>query len=76
MNETVAAAFAAYPPKLKGRRMLLRQWILDVAAQTGGVGPLDDDGDKIPVEVLSHCISAALAYHLRKPRAQRHRHRV
>lgn len=121
--------------------MLLRQLILDVAAETKGVGPLEetlkwgqpsyltarsgsgstiridrvksqngqyamyfhcqttlvdtfretyrgefrfegnrsivfDEDDEIPVEALSHCISLALTYHLRKPRVQRHRHRI
>ena len=42
MRREVAAAFAAYPPKTKARLKRLRRLILDVAAATQGVGPLEE----------------------------------
>ena len=41
-NPEVAAVFAAYPGKTRAKLMFLRQLILDVAAETQGVGPLEE----------------------------------
>ena len=38
----VAATFAAYPPSMRKRVLALRELILDVAAQTPGVGALEE----------------------------------
>ena len=38
----VAATFASYPAPLRRRVLALRKLILDVAAKTPGVGPLDE----------------------------------
>jgi hypothetical protein len=41
-NAEVAAIFAAYPGKTKKNLMRLRQLVFDVAAETPGVGPLEE----------------------------------
>lgn len=38
----VAARFAGYPPDMRDRLMALRRLILETAADTPGVGPLDE----------------------------------
>ncbi|MGI9421171.1 MAG: DUF1801 domain-containing protein [Geminicoccaceae bacterium] len=38
----IIAAIAAYPPELRDRLLALRLLILDVAASTPGVGPLEE----------------------------------
>lgn len=38
----VAATYASYPPALRNRVLALRELILDVAATTPGVGPLEE----------------------------------
>lgn len=37
-----AAAFAAYPPRMRGKLMALRRLIFKTAANTDGVGPLEE----------------------------------
>ena len=41
-NPAVAAAFRAYPPRMRARLMALRALIYDVAARTEGVGVLEE----------------------------------
>ena len=41
-STAVADVFAAYPARLRKRLLFLRQLILDVAADTEGVGPLQE----------------------------------
>ena len=41
-NPAVAAVFDRYPQALRGKLLLLRRLILDVAAQTPGVGELEE----------------------------------
>ena len=41
-SHAVAATYAEYPPALRKRVLALRTLILDVAAKTPGVGPLDE----------------------------------
>src|SRR5712691_3824609 len=41
-NAAVARAFAAYPPKMRRKLMVLRALILKTAASTDGVGPLEE----------------------------------
>ena len=38
----VAAAFAAYPPRIRRRMLALRQLIFETAAETDGVGPVEE----------------------------------
>ena len=42
MNPAVAAVLESYPPALRERLMRLRSLILDTAAATDGVGPLEE----------------------------------
>ena len=41
-NPAVAQKFAAYPPAVRAKLLALRKLIFSVAAQTPGVGPLDE----------------------------------
>jgi len=41
-NADVAAVFRAYPAPLRARLLALRRLIFDTAAETDGVGPLDE----------------------------------
>ena len=41
-DPSVASVFRNYPPALRRQLMALREVILDVAAKTGGVGPLTE----------------------------------
>ena len=41
-SPAVEAVFAAYPEPARGRLMALRRLILETAAATDGVGPLDE----------------------------------
>ena len=42
VDPAVAAVFKAYPVRLRKRLMTVRELIFDVAARTGGVGPLTE----------------------------------
>lgn len=42
VDPAVAAVFEAYPVRLRERLMTVRELIFDVAARTGGVGPLTE----------------------------------
>lgn len=41
-DRAVAAAFRAYPAKLRARLLALRRLVLETAAATEGVGPIDE----------------------------------
>jgi hypothetical protein len=41
-SAAVARAFAAYPPRMRRKLLALRELILDTAAATGGVGPIEE----------------------------------
>ncbi|MEO7888323.1 MAG: DUF1801 domain-containing protein [Polaromonas sp.] len=42
LNAGVAQVFASYPPDLRRKLMVLRQLILETAADTPGVGPIEE----------------------------------
>jgi hypothetical protein len=42
MNSAVAKVFGAFPPKLRGKLVSLRQLILKTAAKTEGVGAIEE----------------------------------
>lgn len=41
-NTAVARTFAAYPPELRRRLLVLRELVLDIAAATPGVGKIEE----------------------------------